>query len=410
MTSRPGAYAGIKHTKETEKRMLPDSVFWPLWWLSWILPPLSLVVMGFSMGKRRELMRGKQRSVLRFFVRCLLVLVLFFASGVLLTAAEAIVWFELLGLPEPIPGQAGHPFFQVHAAAVMGLTALGHKLTRGWFSGPALSHPASSPSPDSPPKIGYRKGAVWLFLIVAIVLGATAYRALDLLGPTSELPPASVSESPEPVPESLAEAARPTQETAAHSRTPRTGRSIENLTDIVSKGLAEIMFVNGNGSSTGAALDAFLVNRTQQERRFSVQLDEPLFLRNQGAGQNMLITRVLAEHGRYWQSSEDGAFVRIEAGTELVPIVLWGYCVDFDKENPVGMEELQVENLPAHLQDIAELISEFEQLMEGEDEDFTMKVAQIALWKAQGITDASIRARFPHEAEHAEIAHLLLEE
>ena len=348
--------------------------------LNFILSILAIGALIASMRKRKQLMEGQPRSAGRFFARFLLVAGLFSVSGFLTSAATLFLWHNVLGHTSPPTGPA-MPFFDLAMPAWLWLTVLGHHLTRGWFAGPGAT--------------GWKKGPILACLAAVLLLGAMAATFYAAQSPTGY------------------EAARPTQRTLAPSRNP-SARRIENLTDLVSKGQAEIMYVNGNGHSTGSALDAFLLNRTQSERRISIQLAEPLFLRNRGAGQDMLITRVLAEHGRYRESTEHGPFFRIDAGAELVPIVLWGYCVDIDKPNPTGMDELEVGKMPRRLQDVAQLIVEIErispQLEAGNaDEKRMMTMAQILLWQAQGVPDARIRNRLPHDAEYADAARSFLE-
>ena len=418
---------------------MSDAVFWPLWFLSWLLPILAIVSFWKSMRKRKELMRGKRRSTLRFCARFLLVTVIFLASGMLLVMIEAFVWLEFLGLPEPFPGQAEHPWFHLHAAAWLGLTALGHKLTRGWLSGSKERSSVRSRLPENdmanqdadvemfdprqssekPAAKAWRKGPVLLFVAAAFVLGATTIRVWDVVSQPSESRHASVSESAERVTESVAVFGGQERESTAVSGGPgsesvkrngsdRAEPTIDSLTEALNQGQVEILFVNGNGHSTGVILDAFLINPSQQERRFHVQLDQPLYYRNQGVGQNMLVTQVLGEQGKFWRNNETSYFA-IEAGTDMVPIVLWGYCVDFEKDNPNSMEILEAGNLPFHLREIARRIAAFEETNAQLDGDLLMQASQVALWQAQGVTLDRIQRRFQVSGEALLLAREIAE-
>ena len=407
---------------------MSDAVFWPLWFLSWLLPILAIVSFWKSMRKRRELMRGKRRSALRFCARFLLVTVIFLASGMLLVMIEAFVWLEFLGLPEPFPGQAEHPWFHLHAAACLGLTALGHKLTRGWLSGSKERRSVRSRLPENdmanqdadfdmfdprqssenPAVTAWRKGPVLLFVTAAFVLGATSIRVWDVLSQPGGSPHASVRESAEQATENVAVSGGQGSESVERSSSDRAEPTIESLTEALNQGQVEILFVNGNGHSTGAILDAFLINPSQQERRFHVQLDQPFYYRNQGVGQNMLVTRVLGEQGRFWRNNENSYFA-VEAGTDMVPIVLWGYCVDFEKDNPNSMEILEAGNLPFRLREIARRIAAFEETNAQLDGDLLMQASQVALWQAQGVTLDRIQRRFQFSGEALLLAREIAE-
>ncbi|MDE0130388.1 MAG: hypothetical protein OXQ86_12615 [Gammaproteobacteria bacterium] len=342
----------------------------------------------------------------------------------LLVIVEAFVWLEFLGLPEPFPGQAEHPWFHLHAAAWLGLTALGHKLTRGWLSGSRERRSVRSRLPendksdrdadfemfeprqssDGPAPTAWRKGPVLLCVVAAFVLGATTIRVWEVLSQPGEPRYASVSESIERIRENVAVSGgqirgsnalsgRQTRESAERNGSDQAEPTIDSLTEALNQGQVEILFVNGKGHSTGAILDAFLINPSQQERRFQVQLDQPVYYRNQGVGQNMLVTRVLGDQGEFWRNDETSYFA-VEAGTDMVPIVLWGYCVDFEKDNPNSMEILEAGNLPFRLREIAHRIAAFEETNAQLDVDLLMQASQVALWQAQGVTLDRIQRRF----------------
>ena len=346
----------------------------------------------------------------------------------LLVMIEAFVWLEFLGLPEPFPGQAEHPWFHLHAAACLGLTALGHKLTRGWLSGSKERRSVRSRLPENdmanqdadfdmfdprqssenPAVTAWRKGPVLLFVTAAFVLGATSIRVWDVLSQPGGSPHASVRESAEQATENVAVSGGQGSESVERSSSDRAEPTIESLTEALNQGQVEILFVNGNGHSTGAILDAFLINPSQQERRFHVQLDQPFYYRNQGVGQNMLVTRVLGEQGRFWRNNENSYFA-VEAGTDMVPIVLWGYCVDFEKDNPNSMEILEAGNLPFRLREIARRIAAFEETNAQLDGDLLMQASQVALWQAQGVTLDRIQRRFQFSGEALLLAREIAE-
>lgn len=191
----------------------------------------------------------------------------------------------------------------------------------------------------------------------------------------------------------------------------------ENLSAAIDRGEAEIILVQGRGSSTGNALEAVLTNPSGEARMFSVWLRRPLFFENKGSGQNMIATRVHLDEGTFYRY-EDTDYIYVQEGQLAAAIDLWSYCVDFDKENPLPSDGfLELRTMPLAVWEMADRISEFEQLavadglnMDEDGRDFTMTVSQLALWLSQGIPANRILARLPYEPGHLEVARLLLED
>ena len=262
-----------------------------------------------SVGTRRKLMPGERRSAVRFFARFFLVLILLFIAGAGLNFFEIIVWSGL-DLQAPLPGQSGHPFFHIHLAAALFLAAWGNRLTRQWFLGPRKPSPVRPHATENvintpdyerekpsearttaqPTKAGWRKGPVLLFLAVAFVFGATTYRAMDFFSSNSEPPVQAIDQGDSA--QSL-----PIQDIEQ--------KSDMTLEEAVLEYYVGLDSVQGQNLSSGAVLDGYLTNLTPVALEIAVHLSTPLFLRNSGAGQNMIVTKVFGRGMRYMRRGED---------------------------------------------------------------------------------------------------------
>jgi len=367
----------------------PDAVFWTLWWASWGLSIWAVITFWMSVGTRRKLMPGERRSPVRFVARFFLVLVLLFITGTGLNFIEILVWSGF-DLPAPFPGQSDHPFFHIHVATTLFLAAWGNRLTRGWFlEGRKLSRvraraaenvidapeaPDESLTTPKPTKARWRKGLVLLFLAVAFVLGATAYRALDFFGSIGEPPFQSVDQ------------VEPVQSPTSQDIEQKTDMTLEEAVLEYYVGLDS---VQGQNLSSGAVLDGYLTNLTPVGLEIAVHLATPLFLRNSGSGQNMIVTKVFERGGRYMRRGEDW-IVPLEPG-ERIPVVLVAFCVDFDKPNPTPEESLTVDDLPSNISHVAHQIATYGALHPTTN---LTAAAQLALWAAQGVGADQVAGRF----------------
>ena len=191
---------------------------------------------------------------------------------------------------------------------------------------------------------------------------------------------------------------------------------VENLTRALAEREARILRVSGRGQTAGVVLDAYLVNVTSEYRHFDVYLDEPLYLRNKNPeGRSMIVTRLYTDMG-FFLVEEGRKVVPVLKSPLLAPVDLWAYSIDFDKDNPALTDEFELRQIPADLQEIAELIAAFERFSAHVDnaavmgDDSVMRIAQIALWKAQEVPEVAILKHYPHKYEHMKAARILLGE
>jgi hypothetical protein len=164
---------------------------------------------------------------------------------------------------------------------------------------------------------------------------------------------------------------------------------VEDLHEAMKHGHVRLVSANGNGSSSGSAVEASLQNTTDVERHIDIYLSAPLFLRNSGGGQNMIGTQVLLAGGRY---RSDGSKSFITLGPRRTASVSFlAFCVDFDKDNPVSSESFSVGDVPAVLMPVMSRIRQH--IMANPQVDVTV-AGQVAVWLAQGHAAQEIRERF----------------
>lgn len=156
---------------------------------------------------------------------------------------------------------------------------------------------------------------------------------------------------------------------------------IQSLSAAVDGGNVRIVSVHGNGSSSGPALHGYLWRvDSAEEERISVQLDKPLFFRNEGAGQNMIATQVYARSMQYWSNGNE-KWLSLPAGESMTPITFIAYCADLGKDNPSSEELLSPAGLPQDLERVSAQIAAYERVYPDES---TSLPQQLALWRAQG--------------------------
>ena len=161
--------------------------------------------------------------------------------------------------------------------------------------------------------------------------------------------------------------------------------------------------LNGNGSSSGSAIVGELVNLTSGSLRIEVHLGQPLFLENQGAGQNMVVSAIYLDGGRY-QREGSRAFVPIKPRSK-VRVTLIAYCADFDKTNPRSDESFSVGPLPEKLRAVIQRIQAHARA--NPNEDITAG-AQAAVWLAQDVSMRTIRTRFAVSQAEEQLARSFL--
>jgi hypothetical protein len=161
------------------------------------------------------------------------------------------------------------------------------------------------------------------------------------------------------------------------------------LSSLLASGRVTFSDIRGTGASSGASLTGTLVNETGRSIDVDVHILEPVYLRNSGAGQNMVATQVYGSNGGYYVSGR-GSFVTIPANGRL-PVMLIAYCADFERDNPGQGERLSVATLPREIADISRKIAAFEAARPNQD---TVAAVQVALWLAQGWSPDDIRRQF----------------
>lgn len=156
---------------------------------------------------------------------------------------------------------------------------------------------------------------------------------------------------------------------------------IQTLSEALESGNVRIVSVHGNGSSSGPALLGYLLRvDSAEEERISIQLDKPLFFRNEGVGQNMIATQIYARSMQYWSNGNE-RWLSLPAGESMTPITFIAYCADLGKDNPSSEELLSPAGLPQDLERVSAQIAAYERAYPDEN---TGLPQQLALWRAQG--------------------------
>jgi hypothetical protein len=146
---------------------------------------------------------------------------------------------------------------------------------------------------------------------------------------------------------------------------------------------------NGNGGSSGPAVNGYLRNNTRIEIRINVILSEGIYLRNSGDGQNMVAIQVLLGDGGYFSDGKRN-FISLPA-RESSLIVFSAYCADFGLDNPSASQTFSRASMPAGIQSIVSKISRYTVANFGSD---NTGAVQLALWRSQGQTRSKIAQKF----------------
>ena len=155
----------------------------------------------------------------------------------------------------------------------------------------------------------------------------------------------------------------------------------------------------GNGASSGNAVDGILINKHNNDIQLDINLSRPLFMRNQGRGQNMVATRVLLQNGQY---VTDGRLSSITLKPKVRTAVQFiAYCVDFEKANPTSDDKLVPDSLPSDLITVLNNIQAYETAHPRVD---ITGAAQAAVWLSKGKSIFDIRKKFDVTATEEAIA------
>lgn len=163
---------------------------------------------------------------------------------------------------------------------------------------------------------------------------------------------------------------------------------VGELHDEIDAGNIQLVTANGNGSLSGAAVVGALRNRTEAPLRVNVYLARPIFLVNDGQGQNMVASEVYFGDGDYMS---DGRRPFLElAPDEETPVRFIAYCASFDGENPSPDESYSMGDMPANLESVMSSINAFAYANPRME---LTNTAQMAIWLAQGESPEEIKNR-----------------
>ena len=157
--------------------------------------------------------------------------------------------------------------------------------------------------------------------------------------------------------------------------------TVNDLHDEIDAGRVRFISATGNGSSSGASVEGYLINDTAAERHVGIYLSRPVYLRNSGAGQNMVATEVYLGDGGYLSDGRR-SFITLNAGVRT-RVMLIAYCVDFEKDNPSASDRMAVGSVPPTLNAVMSSIGGY--VRANPDADVTV-AAQLAIWLVQGVT------------------------
>ena len=168
------------------------------------------------------------------------------------------------------------------------------------------------------------------------------------------------------------------------------GQPLQTLNSALAAGDVVLGSIRGNGSSSGAALNASLLNTTEGTLTLRTRLDPALYLRTASrSAQNMLATKIYGEGSRYQLVGEESV-IELPAGT--TPVVFHAYCVDFEKDNPSATDSFTIAEMPDWLAPLAIGAGDYEE-SRGNDETAMLRT-QVALWLAQGEDPQAVRNTF----------------
>lgn len=179
--------------------------------------------------------------------------------------------------------------------------------------------------------------------------------------------------------------------------------TIQQLNEAVSRGDIAVEGVTGTGGSSGMVIEGFLANQSSVDRNISVHLTVPIYLANDGKGQNMIATQVYGRDGLYFREGIQ-RFVRV-SGHSRTPVVFVAYCADFDKDNPTKADSFNIAEMPPGIEGVVRNISQVE--WRNPQADLTA-AAQLALWTAQGKRLDEIRERFHFSEVDMDWMHKIL--
>lgn len=178
----------------------------------------------------------------------------------------------------------------------------------------------------------------------------------------------------------------------------------QGLDQLINDGTIKIVSVSGNGSSSGAALDGYLLNTTTRQITIDVYLRQPIYFLNSGRGQNMIATQIY-EYGGQHSVQGGRSFITIPANGQI-NVMFIAYCADFERDNPTSSERFTIGNMPISIRDASVRIALFEEAIASMD---TTVASQVALWIAAGIQPETIRTQFDFSPNDLSVAYQILQ-
>ena len=179
---------------------------------------------------------------------------------------------------------------------------------------------------------------------------------------------------------------------------------VSDLSDEIDAGRVNLVSAAGNGSSSGASVEAFLVNETAIDKYLAVNLSRPIYLVNSGAGQNMVASQVYLGDGGYVSDGER-SFIILKP-RERTRVLFIAYCVDFERDNPSESDSFSIGVLPANLNSVMANVNAL--VAANPDADVTAAI-QVAIWLAEGDTVTEIQSKFDFTPADERLARNLIE-
>lgn len=183
-----------------------------------------------------------------------------------------------------------------------------------------------------------------------------------------------------------------------------SGPGVVQLRDVLNNGTVTLT-ASGNGDSSGFAVDGYLKNNTANKINISVIIQNGIYLKNSGRGQNMIAIQVFSSDGGYYSDGKNYFIILPSQGT--VDIVFNAYCADFDLDNPSAGESFSAVSIPAGIAGIASKMSRY--AADNFDSDLDATIAmQLALWRIQGNTRAEISKKFNFDNKDWDLSTVIM--
>jgi len=179
---------------------------------------------------------------------------------------------------------------------------------------------------------------------------------------------------------------------------------VVQLGEVLSNGTVTLS-ATGNGVSSGFAVEGYLKNNTRNAISINVIIENGIYLKNSGHGQNMVAIQVFLSDGGYYSEGRSN-YIMVPAQTN-VAIVFDAFCANFELDNPSRDETFSVTSIPASIRGITSNISKYAANTFDSDNDATTAI-QLALWRSQGLTRDEITRKFEFDFEEWELSTAIM--